>query len=106
LLMLPGISLLIEFGLHTLNGDQGKGTAIIISVVFSIISAFFNLFAMRRGVLLVKDENQQSLWQDLKQFPLIILEFVFYPFVWWWRKTKKNTDILTLSNKPEVIEES
>ena len=106
MVMLPGVTHLIEFGLHTLNADQGKGTAIIISIIFSIFSAIFNLFAMRRGILLVKDENQQSLWQDIKQFPLIILEFIFYPLVWWWRKTKKNTDVLSLSNESEMIEES
>ncbi len=78
MVMLPGLGHLIEFILHTLNGDPGKISALIVSISFSIISAIFNLFAMRRGALLVKDENQQSLWQDFKSFPSIILEFIIF----------------------------
>jgi len=78
MVMLPGLGHLIEFVLHTINGDPGKVSAIIVSITFSIISAIFNLFAMRRGALLVKDENQQSLWQDFKSFPRIILEFIIF----------------------------
>jgi hypothetical protein len=76
--MLPGLAHIIEFTLHTLNGDQSKVSAIIVSISFSIISAVFNLFAMRRGAMLVKDEKQQSLWQDFKSFPRIILEFIIF----------------------------
>lgn len=106
MVMLPGIAHLIEFTLHTINGDQSKGSAIIISVSFSIISMIFNLFAMRRGTLLVKDENQQSLWQDLKQFPAIIAEFIAYPFIWLWRKTKKKTEVIDISSTSEKVKEA
>ena len=104
--MLPAITHTIEFTLHHLNGDQNKISGIIVSVCFSIISMVFNLFAMRRGTLLVKDENQQSLWQDIKQFPAIIAEFVAYPFIWLWRKTKKKTEELEISNTTEKIKEA
>lgn len=97
--MLPAVTHTIEFTLHSLNGDESKFSAIIVSVSFSIVSMVFNLFAMRRGTLLVKDENQQSLWQDIKQFPMIIAEFVAYPFIfiWLWRKTKKKPEELEIS---------
>lgn len=78
MVMLPGLGHIIEFTLHTLKGDENRGSAIIISISFSIISAVFNLFAMRRGAMLVKDEKQQSLWQDFKSFPRIILEFIIF----------------------------
>ncbi|MEK7724393.1 MAG: hypothetical protein AAB336_08610 [Acidobacteriota bacterium] len=104
--MLPVVTHTIEFTLHSLNGDQSKISAIIVSVSFSIISMMFNLFAMRRGTLLVKDENQQTLWQDIKQFPAIIGEFVAYPFIWLWRKTKKKTEELEISNTTEKVKEA
>jgi hypothetical protein len=79
---------MIEFTLHTLNGDVNKGKAIIISITFSIISAIFNLFAMRRDALLVKDARAQSLGRDLVKLPKIVGEFMFYPLVWLWRRSK------------------
>jgi hypothetical protein len=85
MVLLPGFSHLIEFTLHSIAGDVNKGKAIIVSIVFSVISAIFNLFAMRRGTLLVKDENQQSLWKDMKKMPKIVGEFLIYPFLWIWR---------------------
>ncbi|MEO8042487.1 MAG: hypothetical protein ABI646_07755 [Acidobacteriota bacterium] len=89
MIMLPAFSHMIEFTLHTLNGDVNKGKAITISIAFSIISAIFNLFAMRRDALLVKDARAQSLGQDLRKLPKIVGEFMFYPFIWLWNRSKK-----------------
>ena len=89
MIMLPAFSHMIEFTLHTLNGDVNKGKAIVISITFSIVSAIFNLFAMRRDALLVKDARAQSLGQDLVQLPKIVGEFIFYPFIWLWNRRKK-----------------
>jgi hypothetical protein len=86
MIMLPAFSHMIEFTLHTLNGDVNKGKAIVISITFSIVSAIFNLFAMRRDALLVKDDRAQSLGQDLVRLPKIVGEFMFYPLVWLWRR--------------------
>ena len=88
MIMLPAFSHTIEFTLHTLNGDVNKGKAIIISISFSIISAIFNLFAMRRDALLVKDARAQTLGQDLVSLPKIVGEFMFYPVVWLWRRSQ------------------
>lgn len=89
MIMLPAFSHMIEFTLHTLNGDVNKGKAIIISISFSIVSAVFNLFAMRRDALLVKDDRAQTLGQDLAIMPKIIAEFMFYPFIWLWKRSRK-----------------
>jgi hypothetical protein len=89
MIMLPAFSHMIEFTLHTLNGDVNKGKAIIISISFSIISAIFNLFAMRRDALLVKDDRAQTLGKDLVMLPKIVGEFMFYPFVWLYRRHQK-----------------
>jgi hypothetical protein len=103
--LLPAISTIIEFTLHTLNGDVNKGKAIIISISFSILSAIFNLFAMRRNALLVKDKDQQSFLTDIAKMPAIVGEFMFYPIVYLWRKSKKKVDTVGqhLSQSPEPV---
>lgn len=92
-LILAAFSHLVEFGVQTVYDNQtgvnGKGRAILISVVVSAISAVFNLFAMRRGALLVKDESQQSIWRDLKRMPWIAFEFISFPLIWTHRKTRR-----------------
>jgi len=92
-LVLATISHLIEFVVQTAYDNQtgvdGKNKALIVSIVVSAISAVFNLFAMRRGALLVKDESQQSIWRDLRRMPWLAFEFISFPLVWTWRKSKK-----------------
>ncbi len=61
-------------------------TAVLISILVSVISILFNLFAMRRGSLLVQVENQPSLWTDLRTLPKIALEFILLPFTWAFRR--------------------
>jgi hypothetical protein len=92
-LVLAALSHLIEYVVQASYDSQagvsGKGQAIFFSVIVSAISAVFNLFAMRRGALLVKDESQQSIWRDLRRMPWLALEFISFPLVWTWRKSKK-----------------
>ena len=91
-IILATFSHFVEYFVQTAYDNQtgvdGKGRAIAISVVVSAISAIFNLFAMRRGALLVKDESQQSIWRDLKRMPWLALEFLSFPLVWTIRKKK------------------
>jgi len=95
---------MIEFTLHTWNGDVNKGKAIMISITFSIISAIFNLFAMRRDALLVKDDRAQSLGQDLIKLPKIVGEFMFFPFIWLWNRSKKKAADAQLPKNPDLVE--
>ena len=97
MIMLPAFSHTIEFTLHTLNGDLHKGKAIIISISFSVVSAFFNLFAMRRNALLVKDARAQSLREDLAQMPKILGEFIFYPVIWLLKRKRRNANVAAAS---------
>src|SRR6185369_8954223 len=59
--VLAAFSHVVEFvvltGYDTITGTHGKTKAIFISIIVSIISAIFNLFAMRRGALIVRDES-------------------------------------------------
>ena len=85
LVMLPVYSHAIEYSLHTLNGDENRLQSLGISVSFSIISAFFNLFAMRRGLMITGETKEnKSLWTDIKKFPRVIVAFVgFLPTRLW-----------------------
>lgn len=92
-LVLAAFSHLMEFVVQTFydhqTGAAGRGKAIAVSVFVSAVSAIFNLFAMRRGALLVKDESRQSLWRDLRRMPWIVFEFLSFPLVWTWRNGRK-----------------
>lgn len=91
-LFLAALSHLMEFivlsGYETAFGAVGKKNAIIFSVIVSIISAIFNLFAMRRGVLIVKDETMQSFWRDLVRMPWLIFEFISFPLIWTYKRKR------------------
>ncbi|MEP7074946.1 MAG: hypothetical protein ABI878_03980 [Acidobacteriota bacterium] len=92
-LLLAAFSHLVEWVVQSTfdnqTGARGKASAITVSVVISVVSAVFNLFAMRRGALLVKDESQESIWRDLRRMPWIALEFLSFPLIWTWRRSRK-----------------
>ena len=96
-LILATFSHIVEYIVQTMYDNQtgvnGKTNAIAVSIMISAISAVFNLFAMRRGALLVKDESEQSIWRDLKRMPWLALEFLSFPLIWTWRRTKKKPAI-------------
>ncbi|MGH9803190.1 MAG: hypothetical protein ACRD82_22725, partial [Blastocatellia bacterium] len=54
--VMPAINHSLEFALHWSNGTKKLTTSIIASVVFSMMSAVFNLFAMKRGAFIVGAE--------------------------------------------------
>ena len=57
--------------------NKARQKAFAISVLFSVLSALFNLFVMRNGVMLVGAGSEtKSLLQDLKRIPLLIIEFI------------------------------
>ncbi len=87
---LPTISHSIEYFTHyaqeryfselvPASTNNSRQIAFAVSVLFSVLSAMFNLFIMRHGVLLVGAGNEsKSLWSDIKRFPLLIVEFVSF----------------------------
>ncbi|HMQ05577.1 MAG TPA: hypothetical protein PKD26_16790 [Pyrinomonadaceae bacterium] len=59
--------------------NNSRQVAFAVSVLFSVISALFNFYIMRHGVLLVgAGEETQSLKDDVKKFPYLIIRFVSY----------------------------
>lgn len=89
MLAFPTYSHIIEYLLHVLNGDQNVNRSIVVSIMFSALSAIFNLFTLRRGAFLVKDAEQKSLWKDLRSMPRIFAEFVAFPFLWAYRTYRR-----------------
>ena len=83
MLLLPTLNHTLEFALHWLNGTPQLKTALLASILVSLCSACFNLFAMRRGVLLVGAERR-SLLSDLRLLPNVVAEFLLVlPLALW-----------------------
>lgn len=82
--VLPALNHTLEFTLHWLRGTAHLPTALAASVAFSLLSACFNLFAMRRGILLV-GQQRRSLLDDLQMLPRVIMEFLLVLPLTVWR---------------------
>lgn len=82
----------VEYGMHWLRGTPHLKGAEIASVIVSVLSAWFNWYAMRRGALLVGGEGG-TLGRDLLRMPLLILHFVISPFRWVIGKRKRPQSI-------------
>jgi len=83
LLIIPFISHLFEFILQAsfayMTGTQDHtDEAILRSITVSIISALFTLFAMRRNVMIVGDEESKSLLHDISRLPRLVFEFIAF----------------------------
>jgi hypothetical protein len=75
LIVIPAAGHLAEYTVHRLAGTPRLGESIAASVAFSILTTAFNLFAMRRGALIVGDD-QASLLDDMRRLPGLIVAFV------------------------------
>jgi len=75
MVLIPLVSHSLELLVHTLRGTPKIVTSLIASVCFTWISTLFNLYAMRRGVLVV-ESGSKSLKSDLRKAPRLILDFV------------------------------
>jgi hypothetical protein len=75
LALLPALGHTAEFLVHRAAGTPRLSGSIAASVAFSLLTTAFNLFAMRRGALVV-GEGQRTLTEDLRHLPRLIVEFV------------------------------
>jgi hypothetical protein len=66
LLVVPGVAHLLEFGVHTAAGTPRAGTAVLVSIAFSLITTRVNLFAMRHGIQ-IAGRGSATLAADLGQ---------------------------------------
>jgi hypothetical protein len=65
----------VEFLIHWLRGTQRLLPSNLSSVAFTALSTLFNLYAMRRGALVV-GLQRGSLAEDLRRIPGLLLEFI------------------------------
>jgi len=78
MVLLPVFAHSVEFLIHFLGGTRNLIASIMASVSFSILSTLFNLYAMKRGVLIVGNSGD-SFIHDLKRLPGILFDFVLLP---------------------------
>lgn len=76
MILLPLVSHIAEFTVHWLHGTPNLMAGIAGSVAFSWFSTLMNLYAMRRGVMVVNAPDAAPIGRDLKRFPLIFAGFV------------------------------
>ena len=82
----PAMNHSLEFGVHWLRGTQKLMPSIAASVVFTVLSTLFNLYAMRRGALIV-GAGRGSLLEDLRRSPKLLWEFLMCGPRWLMRGT-------------------
>lgn len=76
-LLLPILQHGIEWAVHYAHGTPNLVRSICYSVCFTGVTTLFNLYAMRRGVL-VTGKGCGSIVSDLKQVPRLIAGFVAF----------------------------
>lgn len=75
MVLLPALIQTAEFLLHWIAGTPNLKAASIVSTVMAAVSALFNWYVMRRGVL-VSGKGARSLGDDMKQMPRLVFDFV------------------------------
>jgi hypothetical protein len=75
MILLPGLSHTVEFIIHYYRGTESLGWSILFSVCFTACTTTFNLFAMRRGILVV-DESNSSLLNDFRALPGVLFAYL------------------------------
>lgn len=75
LLLLPVFQHSLEYAVHWLRGTPHVATSVAVSACFTAISTLFNLYAMRRGAMVV-DEASPPLSDDLKHMPALMAGFL------------------------------
>lgn len=75
LLVLPLLGHSVEFLVHWLRGTPYLGASMAASMAFTAVTTTFNLFAMRRGALIVGD-GSRPLWHDLARMPSLVAAFL------------------------------
>jgi hypothetical protein len=87
MILLPVASHSVELCVHLLRGTPRIVGSLIASVSFTAVSTLFNLYAMRRGALVV-GSNAGSVGDDLRRLPGMIVGFVGCVF-WFSREDPK-----------------
>jgi hypothetical protein len=90
MIAVPAVSHSIELGIHLLRGTPKIITSVIASICFTAVSTVFNLYAMRRGALVVGD-GSDTVGGDLKRVPALIGGFLAAGPMLLWRTVQAKT---------------
>jgi hypothetical protein len=74
MVLLPLMAHSLELVVHWLRGTTHLVGSISASVLFTLFTTSFNLFAMKRGALIV-GQSSEPLWRDLVRVPRLLLQF-------------------------------
>jgi hypothetical protein len=77
-ILLPVMTHSMELVVHWFRGTPELLRSIAVSAVFTVLSTQFNLYAMRRDVLIV-GSGSRSLVSDLRAAPRLIVGFLLAP---------------------------
>jgi hypothetical protein len=86
----PAVSHSIELTIHVLRGTPKILTSVVASVCFTAVATLFNLYAMRRGALVV-GAGSDSVGGDLKRVPRLIGGFLAAGPILLWRSLHAKT---------------
>ena len=75
MVLMPVANHSLELVVHWLRGTPKLVNSILASVLFTAVSTLFNLYVMRQGAFLV-GENRQSLGQDMRRMPRLVIGFL------------------------------
>jgi hypothetical protein len=87
MVVIPVTTHAMEFMVHWFGGTKKLAASILASTCFSALSTLFNLFAMRRGVMIVGD-GRHSLIGDLIRMPRMLYEFTAAGIIFVWKTGK------------------
>jgi hypothetical protein len=87
MILLPLAAHSLELAVHLANGTPKLAHSLIASVAFTEIATLFNLYAMRRGALVVGAEAS-SIGSDLRRVPALIAGFVAFVPLWILRRIR------------------
>lgn len=79
---LAAVAHLVELVVHVSAGTPAVQASVLASIVFSAVSSLFNLFAMRRGVLVVGGKDAAPFGRDLLRLPGLALDFLCLCLRW------------------------
>jgi len=87
MVLLPILSHSLEFLVHWLRHTPHLKVSLISSITFTVFSTLFNLYAMRRGTMVV-GRNAPSIGADLRAMPRVIGGFLAALPLWTWRSLR------------------
>jgi hypothetical protein len=81
MVVLPLTGHSMELAVHWLRGTRNLAPSLTASVVFTALSTLFNLYAMKRGALIV-GAGCESLVEDLQRMPRLVRDFILLAPRW------------------------